>query len=302
MPGGISGPWTSAPTCIPRLISRCDSLFSAGGSLGQIVGGSWFLLGRRKMSGAHQYLSGAHLRHSSALVTHVYLTASKTMPHESAPQDRLPHGDVPRISNPLEQEEFLHIHSSRYRVAGRDEKGRIIDEFVSRTGYHRKHATRLLRSGPVGPRQPFYDKVVRDAAIVAWEAAGRPGSRRLKALLPELVPTMVKRGELPRDLALRGKLQAASAATLDRLVAPARSKVRVALLEERLGQFSEVARDFADFHIPEDLSEQERQHLESRLIDLLGLIRQTVSAEVQPAITSDYVVASDVADGPERVT
>lgn len=227
------------------------------------------------------------------------LTADRTMPHESAPEDDLPHDDVPQIVNPLEREEFLRLHLSRYRLAGRAEKGRIIDEFVSRTGYHRKHAMRLLRSGPVGPRQPYYDEKVREAAIVAWEAAGRPGSRRLKALLPELVPTMVKRGDLPRDLALLGKLLAASAATIDRLVAPVRSKTRVAALEEQLALVSEAARDLADFHIPDELSEQERRYLEAQLFELVGMVRQVVPADVQAAITGDQEIASD---DPERVT
>ena len=32
----------------------------------------------------------------------------------------------------------------RYRAASRGEKRRILDEFVALTGYHRKHALRLL--------------------------------------------------------------------------------------------------------------------------------------------------------------
>ncbi len=35
----------------------------------------------------------------------------------------------------------------RYRVASSGEKRRILDEFVALTGYHRKHALRLLNGG-----------------------------------------------------------------------------------------------------------------------------------------------------------
>ncbi len=36
---------------------------------------------------------------------------------------------------------------ARYLKAGRVEKGQILDEFVAATGYHRRHAVRLLRHG-----------------------------------------------------------------------------------------------------------------------------------------------------------
>ena len=36
----------------------------------------------------------------------------------------------------------------RYWKAKRKERGRLLDEFVATTGYHRKYATLLLRNGP----------------------------------------------------------------------------------------------------------------------------------------------------------
>ena len=40
----------------------------------------------------------------------------------------------------------------RYWAANRAVKGRILDEFVAATGYDRKWAIELLRSGPPPPR------------------------------------------------------------------------------------------------------------------------------------------------------
>ncbi len=42
------------------------------------------------------------------------------------------------------RKELLRAIRERYAGKGRVEKSRIIDEFVAVTGYHRKHALRLL--------------------------------------------------------------------------------------------------------------------------------------------------------------
>ena len=65
----------------------------------------------------------------------------------------------------------------RYGRGKRPEKTRILDEFVAVTGFHRKHAMRLLRSGGSagggGPRpgRRVYGEAVRTALLVVWEAS-----------------------------------------------------------------------------------------------------------------------------------
>ncbi len=61
------------------------------------------------------------------------------------------------------------------------------------TGYHRKHAIRVLCYEPVPPRtkpdlQRRYDDQVRAALITLWEAADRICGKRLKVLIPTLEP------------------------------------------------------------------------------------------------------------------
>src|SRR5258705_7132145 len=50
------------------------------------------------------------------------------------------------------RDELLGVVSERYRASGRSEKSRIVDEFAAATGYHRKHAMRVLRIGPSSKR------------------------------------------------------------------------------------------------------------------------------------------------------
>jgi hypothetical protein len=46
------------------------------------------------------------------------------------------------------RDELVVALIERYAGGGRLERGRILDEFAAVTGFHRKHAMRLLRGGP----------------------------------------------------------------------------------------------------------------------------------------------------------
>ena len=47
--------------------------------------------------------------------------------------------------------EYAAAVRGRYLSAGKEEKGRILDEFIRVTGYHRKAAIRLLLKSPRRP-------------------------------------------------------------------------------------------------------------------------------------------------------
>jgi hypothetical protein len=75
--------------------------------------------------------------------------------------------------------ELVLAIGERYQTASSTEKRRILDEFVAVTGYHRKHAIRVLRKSAAGvlstsrPRARLYDEAVREALVILWEASDR---------------------------------------------------------------------------------------------------------------------------------
>jgi len=120
------------------------------------------------------------------------------------------------------RDELVAAIAGRYSQADRTERGRILDEFTAVTGFHRKHAMRLLRAGRTnrrsGPRpgRRVYDDAAREALIVIWEASDRICGKRLRPLVPVLVEAMERHGHLRLAPEVRISLLAMSAATIDR--------------------------------------------------------------------------------------
>ena len=120
-------------------------------------------------------------------------------------------------------EEYVAAIRGRYLVAGKEEKGRVLDEFCQATGYHRKAAVRALRRGPAvrvvrGGRPRRYGPEVQETLMAAWEALGRPCGKRLQPFLAELVGQMERHGELALTPELRERVCQVSASTIDRLM------------------------------------------------------------------------------------
>src|SRR5437764_7393608 len=120
--------------------------------------------------------------------------------------------------------ELIDAVAARYRPAGRNQKKEILDEFVKVTGFHRKHAIRVLKKSPkpetTQPRQRarIYDEAVREALTIVWEAADRICGKRLRQVIGGLVDAMERHGHLKLDSAVRESLLSISAATMDRLL------------------------------------------------------------------------------------
>lgn len=110
----------------------------------------------------------------------------------------------------------------RYLEAGKEEKGRLLDEFCRVTGYHRKAAVRLLRqeqrAAPRRGRPKRYGAEAAAALRQVWEASDRLGSKRLAPFLPELLEVLERHQEVELEPEVRAQLTAMSAATMDRLL------------------------------------------------------------------------------------
>jgi hypothetical protein len=128
------------------------------------------------------------------------------------------------------RKELVAALQLRYSSAAFGDRIKILDEFVALTGYHRKHAIRLLREEPAAmkvtrERSRLYDEAVHQALTVLWEAADRVCGKRLKALIPKLVDAMERHGHLDLDPVIKAKLFQVSAATIDRMLANARLQI-----------------------------------------------------------------------------
>ena len=132
--------------------------------------------------------------------------------------------------SPKSKKEYLEAISKRYKNAHRSEKHVILDEFCAATGYHRKHAIRLIRGfkrftkphpKPRGPKPVYDSPELLKALKKIWLAANQPCSTRLKSLLPLWLPSYGPTfGELSPQVLK--DLVRISAATIGRLLKPVR--------------------------------------------------------------------------------
>lgn len=122
--------------------------------------------------------------------------------------------------------------ATRYRRAGKAEKGRILDQLCATTGWHRNHARKALGEAlqpkvvrPRKPRAPRYGAEVVAALAFCWAVLGAPTGKRLAPIMGELVPRLRRFRELDITDATETALLAMSPATMDRRLAPDRAKM-----------------------------------------------------------------------------
>jgi len=129
----------------------------------------------------------------------------------------------------LARGEYAAAVRARYHAAGKQEKGRLLDEFCRTTGCHRKAAIRLLRRPAA--RRPHrrgrprrYGPELVPLLAQLWEVSDRACGKLLAPMLPTLVAALERHGEVRVAPGLRPLLLRLSPATLDRLLRPVRRR------------------------------------------------------------------------------
>jgi hypothetical protein len=125
--------------------------------------------------------------------------------------------------------ELVEAVRPRYLKANKAEKQKILDEFTSATGYHRKHAIRLLKSRlqkrPKRRRTGYktiYGGEVVQALEQIWEIYGRICSKRLQPFLPEGIRVLERCQEIELSEETKELLLKISSASIDRCLHPIR--------------------------------------------------------------------------------
>ena len=156
--------------------------------------------------------------------------------------------------------ELIEAIAARYQSGTRIEKQRILDEFIEVTGFHRKHAIRVLRRVEANvegksqpPRARLYDEAAVTALTTVWEASDRICGKRLKEAIPTLVDAMERHGHLELDPEVRQRLLGMSAAMMDRLLKPIREVAKQGRRRTTINttlRKSILVRTFSDWNDP----------------------------------------------------
>lgn len=129
---------------------------------------------------------------------------------------------------------------SRYQRASKQEKGKILTEFIELTGYHRVYARSVLRAverkivraqprcaeskSAMAKSRKVYDQQVLIILRQIWMILDYICGKRLAAIMPEVIQRLEYFGELKIESEVRAKLLRISAATIDRLLRAERRK------------------------------------------------------------------------------
>ena len=133
----------------------------------------------------------------------------------------------------LSMDLYLKHLTKRYKAASRNEKGEILKELCESSGFHRKHAIRLLNMSPkkqkrkikTGRPKTYSDSVYLEALKRIWLLTDQLCGKRLKMALPIWLPFYGEAYSVLEQKVYDGLLSM-SASTIDRMLAQLRTKYK----------------------------------------------------------------------------
>ena len=111
--------------------------------------------------------------------------------------------------------ELLEMVRPRYLKASKQDKQRMLDEFICATGYHRKYAIRILKNqiqvqnhlkGKTKTYKTVYRGEVVEALEQIWEIYGQICSKRLQPILPGAIKVLERCQEITISQEKRDKV------------------------------------------------------------------------------------------------
>ncbi len=126
---------------------------------------------------------------------------------------------------------LLRIFSSKYRKASTKQKGLILTEVVSLTGYHRKHARRLLVNPPLRSKfkryRPSTYLTILPQLKKLWAVSNFACGKILVPAIPEFLESLKRHKEIKVSSLEEKMLLKISAATVDRLLKVDRKRLQI---------------------------------------------------------------------------
>lgn len=148
--------------------------------------------------------------------------------------------------NLKDRKKLTQVTAKNYQKAKKSVKSKILDTFISQTGYERKYAIHLLanegsvkfigknlkakasqKSRKKRVYARIYDDAVRDALLPIWLAFNCLCGKILAPFLHANVDRIASSPHFALPTAVREKLSRISAATIDRLLRTAKRKMRI---------------------------------------------------------------------------
>jgi len=127
--------------------------------------------------------------------------------------------------------ELVDVVRGRYLKARKSEKQKILDEFTCATGYHRKHAIRVLKNRVRKSQRrkrtgykTIYGSEVVQALEQIWEIYGQICSKRLQPFVAEGIRVLERCQEIELSEETKALLLKISSASIDRCLRAVRLK------------------------------------------------------------------------------